>query len=195
MAHDDDDDAEPVRRMRIARDPMRQTKTSLPPRRTPPQTSKSRSPQPTQESAQPPSPAQRRPASARQERPREETDPDHKVGYGRPPKHAWFRPGQSGNPKGRPKGARSLKTHLLNVLDEVVEINEHGRLRKMTKREVIARQTVQQAMKGNLKSLAVITTFDPTEHDLPKQEEPLTADEEAMLAHYLAIPDDEGDDK
>jgi hypothetical protein len=28
------------------------------------------------------------------------------VGYGKPPKASQFSPGQSGNPKGRPKGAR-----------------------------------------------------------------------------------------
>ncbi len=29
---------------------------------------------------------------------------DGKIGYGRPPKHTRFKAGQSGNPKGRPKG-------------------------------------------------------------------------------------------
>jgi hypothetical protein len=33
--------------------------------------------------------------------------PNYEVGYGRPPKGSQFTPGRSGNPKGRPKGARN----------------------------------------------------------------------------------------
>jgi hypothetical protein len=33
-----------------------------------------------------------------------------RVGYGRPPLATRFRAGQSGNPRGRPKGARNLST-------------------------------------------------------------------------------------
>ena len=32
----------------------------------------------------------------------------YEVGYGRPPQHTQFRPGQSGNPAGRRKGVRNL---------------------------------------------------------------------------------------
>lgn len=30
------------------------------------------------------------------------------VGYGRPPAHTRFKPGQSGNPKGRPSGKKAM---------------------------------------------------------------------------------------
>ena len=39
-----------------------------------------------------------------------------KVGYKHPPKHTRFKPGQSGNPRGRPKRARSLKAEFLEEL-------------------------------------------------------------------------------
>jgi hypothetical protein len=39
------------------------------------------------------------------------------VGYGRPPAATRFKPGQSGNPKGRPRG-RSLTTILRQSLDK-----------------------------------------------------------------------------
>lgn len=40
---------------------------------------------------------------------------DEDVGYGKPPKRTRFKPGQSGNPKGRPKRAFG-KHHLANVI-------------------------------------------------------------------------------
>jgi hypothetical protein len=38
---------------------------------------------------------------------------DYQVGYGKPPKHTQFKPGKSGNPQGRPKGTKNLKTDLI----------------------------------------------------------------------------------
>jgi hypothetical protein len=37
-------------------------------------------------------------------------DQGYKVGYGRPPLHGQFKPGTSGNKKGRPKGGRNAKS-------------------------------------------------------------------------------------
>ena len=41
-----------------------------------------------------------------------------KVGYGCPPVHSQFKPGESGNPSGRAKGSQNLKTLFNKVLDE-----------------------------------------------------------------------------
>lgn len=35
---------------------------------------------------------------------------DYETGYGKPPKARQWRPGQSGNPNGRPKGSRNKPT-------------------------------------------------------------------------------------
>jgi len=51
-------------------------------------------------------------------------------GCGRPPNHGRFRPGCSGNPSGRPKGAHNLKTDLENILKKRVSGFLHSRARR-----------------------------------------------------------------
>ena len=53
---------------------------------------------------------------------------DHyEVGYGKPPKASRGRKGQSGNRRGRQKGARNLKTELSEELAEIISIKENLR--------------------------------------------------------------------
>lgn len=70
---------------------------------------------------------------------------NERVGYGRPPMMTRIRPGQSGNPRGRPKGARNLSTIVAAALSERVAINEKGRRRWITKLEAAVKQLVNRA--------------------------------------------------
>lgn len=53
---------------------------------------------------------------------------DYEVGYGRPPKHSQFKPGESGNPAGRRKGTRGLRSDLEDVLKSrhTIQINKQA---------------------------------------------------------------------
>src|SRR5262245_43061967 len=85
------------------------------------------------------------------------TDPaQYEVGYGRPPKHSRFKPGQSGNPNGRPKGAKSLKTLLEEALASSVTIMEGGIARKTELRRLLFKSLVGKAVKGDARSTAVL---------------------------------------
>jgi len=55
----------------------------------------------------------------------------YEVGYRKPPRHARFRPGQSGSPRGRPKGARSLATVVASAIAERVTVAENGKRRRI----------------------------------------------------------------
>jgi Family of unknown function (DUF5681) len=72
----------------------------------------------------------------------------YEVGYCRPPLASRFRPGRSGNPRGRAKGARNLRTVVSAVARELVEIRENDRPRRITKLEAAVKQLANRAAKG-----------------------------------------------
>ena len=82
----------------------------------------------------------------------------HEVGYGRPPRAHQFKPGQSGNPRGRPKGAKNEAIILRTLLNRKIEIREGARTRKVTIFEAILLRIAEDALKGNTKSAAFLFT-------------------------------------
>ena len=67
-------------------------------------------------------------------------------GFARPPTQSQFQQGQSGNPRGRPKGSRNLKTDLANLLRGKVEITINGERRRMTRQEAMLFSLFQRAV-------------------------------------------------
>ncbi len=70
----------------------------------------------------------------------------------KPPVKTQFKPGQSGNPAGRPKGRKNLKSVTEKELVKRVTITENGKARRVTKQEVIVQRLVHDAMKGKHKA-------------------------------------------
>lgn len=76
----------------------------------------------------------------------------------RPPKEHQFKPGQSGNLKGRPKeddrmkrfSMNSFRSFIMNDAHKQVEIVENGRRKMVPKFYVIISQLNNQAAKGNV---------------------------------------------
>jgi Family of unknown function (DUF5681) len=75
------------------------------------------------------------------------------VRRGKPPKHAQFKKGTSGNPRGRPRRKANELSKIINdVANEPVEYRVGGRLRKGTRHELNLKSLVQQALAGDVKA-------------------------------------------
>lgn len=75
------------------------------------------------------------------------------VGYGRPPKHTRFKPGQSGNPAGRPQGVRNFGTDLKATLNAPVRLMRDGRPRKVSTQEAMLLRLREKALGGEARAL------------------------------------------
>jgi Family of unknown function (DUF5681) len=81
---------------------------------------------------------------------------DYEVGYGKPPRHTRFAKGQSGNPQGRPAGAKNFTTLLSEALNETVIVTENGRRRKVSKRQAIVTQLVNRSATADLRAIKLL---------------------------------------
>lgn len=109
------------------------------------------------------------------------------VGYGKPPAHSRFQRGQSGNPKGRPKGALNVVTVLNRTLSEKVVVVEHGKRRSITKLEAAFKQLVNKAAQGDARSLQQLLSLNALiGAETPRAMTTLDQDETAVLQGLLA---------
>jgi hypothetical protein len=84
---------------------------------------------------------------------------DYEVGYGKPPKHTRFCKGQSGNPRGRAKNTRNLKTELRSVLDETLSLSMAGREVKLSARKAMLLALRNKALKGDTRAIGLMVTM------------------------------------
>ncbi|WP_439364432.1 DUF5681 domain-containing protein [Bradyrhizobium sp. DASA03005] len=78
------------------------------------------------------------------------------VGYGRPPPEHQFKPGQSGNKHGRPKGSKNEATIINEILNRKIPIRDNGKARKITVLEGILTKAAEDALKGKDKAAAFL---------------------------------------
>jgi hypothetical protein len=93
----------------------------------------------------------------RRTRDRKFTSRGYLVGRGKPPVASRFKPGSSGNPKGRPRGSVNLRTLIQRAMVAQIPVQEGARTRKVTKIEGVVLRQVQSALKGDERAaMAVI---------------------------------------
>jgi hypothetical protein len=94
---------------------------------------------------------------------------DYEVGYGKPPKETRFKPGQSGNPRGRPKGSKNKTSHIPAeneerlkkvILEECyrkIGVRDGDRLVEIPVIQAVVRSLALTAAKGNLRAQRMLT--------------------------------------
>jgi hypothetical protein len=88
------------------------------------------------------------------------------VGYGRPPVQTRFKPGQSGNPRGRPRKSPPedpalsqidpLLAATLRVTSEGVAVNVGGRANTVGGEEAIIRTLMDDALSGDIRATRIL---------------------------------------
>lgn len=127
--------------------------------------------------------------SAQPDRSTESRRPDESVGYGRPPREHQFKPGRSGNPRGRRKGTRNLLGVFKEVARQKLRVRIGGESRIVTLGEYVilanfyaARAKNQNAMDNMLKFAEQTGQFA----DLDKVTQP-----DAPIAHSTGLTAEE----
>ena len=88
--------------------------------------------------------------------------PNGPPGYGNPPRANQFKPGQSGNPRGRPKDKKSQTIHdaVRKRLQEPVTLIINGKRQTMTRAELIVTQLLNKASNADLKATETLIKLE-----------------------------------
>jgi hypothetical protein len=98
-------------------------------------------------------------------------DHDH-IGYRNPPKHGQFRKGQSGNPKGRPKGRLNVATVVEQALTRKMTFTtSDGERKRMAVFEAIVQRLIIDALKGRPRAAEIVLRL-PQNFNIPIEPPP-----------------------
>ena len=116
-------------------------------------------------------------------------DDDYAVGYKKPPLHTRFKKGQSGNPRGRPRGSKNFSTLLTEALNEAVVITEDGRRRTISKRDLGLKQLANKFAMAEAQAtkilLGLIQERDRLAAEASAERPSFGADDEKVIANLL----------
>lgn len=114
---------------------------------------------------------------------------DNEIGYGKPPKNSQFKPGESGNKKGRPKGSKNTFTLLNEILKQNIRIKENGVDLKISKKTAMLMQLVNKGVKGDTKAITALLPYvlmaDAKEEDKNKILSAMSQDDKEIISNYL----------
>ena len=115
-------------------------------------------------------------------------DADNRVGYRRPPRHSRFQPGQSGNPRGRPRGVKSLSDIVRKIVGQKVTVTENGRVRRIPRLEAILLRAAGEASRGDARALRLLLQLterygESAQAGVGRDE--MAAEDIAILQRYL----------
>jgi hypothetical protein len=108
------------------------------------------------------------------------------VGYARPPKASRFKPGKSGNPKGRPKGSLNLASELKRELSKPVTVRENGQAKKVSKRVALIKSLIAKGLGGDVKAISATLQLNAQMDQQTPAAAPTSveSDEQRILRHF-----------
>lgn len=111
----------------------------------------------------------------------------YEIGYKRPPVAHQFKPGQSGNPKGRPRGAKGLNTLVRETLGSELSVRTADGTKKISKIEAVLQKTLEKALKGDSRAqLELMKLWRAAVPDIPEADEAI-GNSENLTQGDLAI--------
>ncbi len=116
---------------------------------------------------------------------------DYDVGYGKPPKSTRWKKRQSGNPSGRAKGSRGIKTDLHAELVSRMDIKMNGQRVSGTKQQLMLKTLSTRAAAGDVRSIKmlidlVLQVFGAEDRGGSKKQ--LSAQDQQILDQLLSRP-------
>lgn len=113
---------------------------------------------------------------------------DYLVGNCRPPVATRFQPGQSGNKKGKPKGATSLAAEIRKHLRKKIVVVRDGVKGEMLGNAALAEKIWSRALSGDRYAIEKMLHFDKAEEEIAGpaiQAAIVSADDHALLDAFL----------
>jgi hypothetical protein len=108
------------------------------------------------------------------------------VGYGKPPVRTRFKPGRTGNPKGRPPKSLNLKTDLASELSESITVRENGKVRRVSKQAALLKRLIAKALDGDVRAIANVLALSASilNDSPPPEDDALGPDELAIVRRF-----------
>lgn len=113
---------------------------------------------------------------------------DYEIGFGKPPSEHWFKPGQSGNPAGRPRkppasppkegGLTSIEASILRVMRGTVKVKSGEKARWIASTDALAEQLLAQALGGDMRATRLLLNLN---RDAEAQEAQILAAEHKQV--------------
>jgi hypothetical protein len=113
---------------------------------------------------------------------------EHDAGFKRPPKASRFKPGESGNRRGRPKGSRNLKTDLNALMKKRISVRQDGETRHVSRQEAILLALFSKAAHGDVKAattlVGMVMKLNPEAQQQSESAE-LTKNDKRIIEDFL----------
>jgi hypothetical protein len=111
-----------------------------------------------------------------------------KVGYGVPPEHTRFKPGHSGNPRGRKPQFGSFEADLIEELNAEISVRENGSERKISNQKAIIRAVIKAAVDGNMRAasalLGILVRSSPMPAEPEPESSPVNDDDQKLVKRF-----------